>query len=62
MWCGIAWHMAERADPGPDAPEPGTNDDSIEAYETNGAVVLYDARNPLAWIESTAAVRIDEAT
>lgn len=52
--------MSERADPGP--PARPTGDDPIEAYETDDAVVLYDAGNPLAWIESTHTVRVDEAT
>lgn len=34
---------------------------STEAYETDEGIVLYDAENPLGWIQSTAAVRIDDA-
>lgn len=34
---------------------------STEAYETDDGVVLFDAENPLGWIQSTAAVRIDDA-
>ncbi|MFB6299039.1 MAG: hypothetical protein ABEH65_02125 [Halobacteriales archaeon] len=34
--------------------------EAIEAYETGEATVLYDARNPLAWIESTLTVPIDD--
>ena len=34
----------------------------VEAYETDVGVVLYDARNPLAWIESRSPVRLDDAT
>jgi len=30
-----------------------------EAYEQDGQVVLYDAENPLAWIEATNAVEIE---
>jgi len=33
---------------------------SVEAYSTEDGTVLYDATNPLAWIESTGAVRLDE--
>jgi len=40
--------VADRADP-------------VETYETEGGTVLYDAGNPLAWIESTHTVPIDEA-
>lgn len=34
---------------------------SVEAYETDDGTVLYDAWNPLAWIESSVTVTIDEA-
>ena len=34
---------------------------SVEAYETDGGTVLHDAWYPLAWIESSVAVAIDEA-
>lgn len=37
------------------------NDDAVEAYETDDGVVLYDAGNPLAWIESRSPVRLDDA-
>lgn len=53
--------MTDRADPSREAgwPDDGT---PVEAYETDGVVVLYDSGNPLAWIESTRTVRVDEAT
>ncbi|MEF8757170.1 MAG: hypothetical protein V5A33_02925 [Halobacteriales archaeon] len=35
--------------------------ETIEAYETDDSVVLYDAENPLAWVEATDAVRLTEA-
>jgi hypothetical protein len=41
-----------------------TVDDAIrttEAYETDEGVVLYDAENPLAWVQSPNAVRLDDA-
>jgi hypothetical protein len=34
--------------------------ETIEAYETDGAVVLYDAENPLAWVEATRSYAIEE--
>jgi len=34
--------------------------DTIEAYETEDGVVLYDAENPLAWIQADAVVSIDD--
>jgi hypothetical protein len=42
---------------------PAENDEnpSVEAYETDEGTVLYDAWNPLAWIESGVTVAIDEA-
>jgi hypothetical protein len=36
--------------------------DSVEAYETEDGTVLYDADNPLAWIESTRTISLDEAS
>jgi hypothetical protein len=39
-----------------DAAEP------VETYETEEGTVLYDAGNPLAWIESSVAVPIEETT
>jgi hypothetical protein len=64
----IAWgevtQMADHARSGdengtPDAPcLQGTDDgcETIEAYETDEGVVLYDARNPLAWLKATHAL------
>ena len=34
--------------------------DTIESYETNGRVVFYDAENPLAWVETSRSVRLEE--
>jgi hypothetical protein len=34
--------------------------DTVEAYEVDDGTVLYDAENPLAWVESSAAVPIRE--
>jgi hypothetical protein len=34
--------------------------DTVEAYEVEGGTVLYDAENPLAWVESSTAVPIHE--
>jgi len=35
--------------------------ETTEAYETDDGVVLYDAENPLAWIQSGTAVPLDDA-
>ena len=32
--------------------------ETVEAYEDEGRVVLYDAENPLAWVEADGAVPI----
>lgn len=43
--------------------EPAVPDavETTEAYETEDGVVLYDARNPLAWVQATSAVRLTDA-
>ncbi|MDY6775214.1 MAG: hypothetical protein SV253_03935 [Halobacteria archaeon] len=33
---------------------------NIESYDTDDGTVLYDARNPLAWIKSDSTVVLDE--
>ena len=53
-------------DPDPRRPEPASplptdTAGEVEAYETGDGVVFYDAGNPLAWIESRAPVRLDDA-
>ncbi|MFW5924129.1 MAG: DUF7331 family protein [archaeon] len=34
---------------------------SIEAYETENGVVIYDAENPLAWLESSQTVSLRDS-
>ncbi|MFB6228830.1 MAG: hypothetical protein ABEH88_09775 [Halobacteriales archaeon] len=41
---------------------PTDADEPVEAYETEEGTVLYDAGNPLAWIESSVTVPIKEAS
>lgn len=43
--------------------EPAVPDavETTEAYETDEGIVLYDAENPLAWIQSSNAVSIEES-
>lgn len=43
-------------------PVPMDGTETVECYETDGDVVLYDAENPLAWIETDTAVTITDAT
>lgn len=42
-----------------DPPEPA-GVATVEAYEHDGGVVLYDAENPLAWVRATHAVTLQE--
>jgi hypothetical protein len=35
--------------------------ETIESYETDDGVVLYDAQNPLAWVEATVALPLRDA-
>ncbi|WIV67621.1 DUF7331 family protein [Natrialbaceae archaeon AArc-T1-2] len=34
--------------------------ETIEAYETDDGVVFYDAENPLAWVETTRTLELEE--
>jgi hypothetical protein len=36
--------------------------DATGVYETESGVVLYDTEAPLAWVQSDAAVSLDDAT
>lgn len=38
----------------------GADSVAVEAYETDGNVVLFDAENPLAWLEAGSAVSLHE--
>jgi hypothetical protein len=44
-------------------PSPAVPDavETTEAYETDDGVVLYDAENPLAWVQASHAVTIKDA-
>lgn len=56
--------MTDRADASRhDGPEVVSTSDasSVEAYTSGELTVLYDANDPLAWIESSYAVPLDEA-
>lgn len=33
--------------------------ETVERYETDEGVVFFDADNPLAWVEATRTVRLD---
>lgn len=34
--------------------------DTVEAYETDDGVVLYDAENPLAWLQASDSALLDD--
>lgn len=36
-------------------------DTEVEVYEDDGSVVLFDAANPLAWVEASRTVRLADA-
>jgi len=36
-------------------------DAEVEVYEDDGNVVLFDAGNPLAWVEASRTVRLSDA-
>ncbi|ELZ58661.1 MULTISPECIES: DUF7331 family protein [Halorubrum] len=38
-----------------------TVDDEVEVYEDDGNVVIFDATNPLAWVEASRTVRLADA-
>lgn len=42
-------------------PVPADGTETVECYEVDDDTVLYDAENPLAWIESDTAVNITDA-
>ncbi|MFD1634921.1 DUF7331 family protein [Haloplanus ruber] len=48
------WDSAAERRPDPDGI------DTVEAYEIEDGTVLYDAENPLAWVESSTAVPLNE--
>lgn len=33
---------------------------TIESYETDDGVVFYDAENPLAWVETTRTLELED--
>jgi len=39
-----------------------SDDAEVEVYEDDGNVVLFDAANPLAWVEASRTVRLADAT
>lgn len=35
--------------------------EAVGTYDADGDTVFYDTENPLAWVQSTETVRLDEA-
>jgi hypothetical protein len=33
---------------------------AVESYEVDGGVVFYDPQNPLAWVETSGTIPLDE--
>lgn len=59
----MADHDASRPQPSSDertepTSEPGF--ETVESYEVDDGVVLYDAENPLAWVRADSPVAPDE--
>ncbi|GAB3665229.1 DUF7331 family protein [Halopiger thermotolerans] len=55
--------MSTRTDDATDGREPSSEPagtETIEAYETDDGVVFYDAENPLAWVETSRTLTLDE--
>lgn len=50
---------ADDGDP-PELPAGEDPLDTIERYEADGGLVLYDAENPLAWMKGSNAVDLEE--
>ncbi|GAB3702573.1 DUF7331 family protein [Halorubrum pallidum] len=44
------------------AVERDADDAEVEVYEDDGNVVLFDAANPLAWVEASRTVRLADVT
>ncbi len=51
-----------RADGGTHRPDDGDADDvEVELYEDDGNVVIFDAANPLAWVEASRTIWLSDA-
>jgi hypothetical protein len=57
--------MSDHADDSMDSANltrPNDPVESVEAYREDDMVVLYDARNPLAWVEASESVTLADQT
>lgn len=44
----------------PQLPEADDGRETVESYDTEDGVVLYDAEDPLAWLKATNAVSLGD--
>ncbi|WP_435127992.1 DUF7331 family protein [Halobaculum sp. D14] len=51
-------HASDSLSEEPSAERSDEAVETVEAYEDDGRTVLYDAENPLAWVETTRAVTL----
>lgn len=58
--CRMSTHPNNENGNSADASEPA-GVATVESYEVDNGVVLFDAENPLAWVETTEAVPVTEA-
>ena len=56
----MSTHVDKRQWDRSDAPTEPEGVATVESYEVDGGVVFYDAENPLAWVETTRAVKLSE--
>ena len=56
----MSTHADNRRENSATASEP-TGVATVESYEVDDGVVLFDAENPLAWVETTEAIPVTEA-
>ncbi len=57
--------MSDRVDDPMDSADltrPNDPVESVEAYREDDVVVLYDAQNPLAWVEASESVTLADRT
>ncbi len=57
--------MSDRVDDSMDSADltrPNDPVESVEAYREEDVVVLYDAQNPLAWVEASESVTLADRT
>lgn len=56
----VSTRVTDDTTDGSDGRDESRGIDTIESYETDGCVVFYDAENPLAWLEATRTLRLED--